>query len=224
MGYLRKVGLIFLKDFRDEFRELNNLISTVIFALMLVFIFSFSLNLSELPGKPLFPALIWIIILFSSTLGMVRSFAKEKENDVLEAVVLATGERSVIFFGKFLANFALLVVVEVLVVPIFLVFLDVRGELGVLLLVGTLLLGSTGLALLGTLLNSITVQIRGTQLLLPILFFPLAVPLLIAVIECTRTAFGVGAESSAIWLYFLVIFDLLFMVIPLILFDYILEV
>lgn len=224
MGYLQKVGLIFWKDWQEEFREWNNLLSTAIFALMLVFIFSFSLNLTEQQGEPLFPALIWVTILFASTLGMVRSFAREKENDVLDAVMLAVGERSTIFFGKFLSNLTLLLLVELLVVPIFLVFLDFHGKLKVGLFLGTLLLGSWGLSLLGTFLNSITIQIRGAQLLLPILLFPLAIPLLIGVIECTRAALGLGAGSVAMWMYFLALYDLVFMLIPLLLFDYVLEV
>lgn len=224
LDYLQKVGLIFMKDFKEELKELSNLLSTVIFALMLVFIFSFSLNLVEMQGSAVYPALIWMIILFASTLGMVRSFSKEKENDVLEAVILAAGERSTIFFGKFLANLCLLVAVEALVIPAFFIFLDFQGDVKPLLLIGTLLLGSAGLALVGTFLNTITGQIRGSQILLPILLFPLTIPLLMAVVACTRVAFGGGAGNESMWLFFLAIFDLLFIVLPLILFDYVLEV
>lgn len=222
-GYLKKVGLIFWKDWQEEFREWNNLLSTVIFALVLACIFGFSLNLSEQPEEPLFPALIWVIILFASTLGMLRAFAREKENDVLDAVILATGERSAIFFGKFLGNLTLLLLVEMLVVPIVLLLLDFQGTLLPGLFLGTLLLGSWGLSLLGTFLHSITVQIQEAQLLLPILLFPLAIPLLIGVVECTRAALGWGTGNVQIWIYFLVMYDLVFMLVPLLLFDYVLE-
>lgn len=224
MEYGKKVGLIAWKDWQEEFHEWNNLLSTVIFALMLIFIFSLGLNLTEQRGEPVCSALIWVTILFAATLGMVRSFAREKENDVLDAVMLAAGERSAIFFGKFLSNLTLLLLVEVLIVPIFLVLLDFHGRLAVGLFLGTLLLGSWGLSLLGTFLNSITIQIRGAQLVLPILLFPLVTPLLIGVIECTQAALGLGAGSVAVWMYFLVLYDLVFMLAPLVLFDYVLEV
>lgn len=224
MEYLKKVGLIFRKDWRAEFREWNNLLSTAVFALMLVFIFSFSLNLLGQPGELFFPALIWVILLFASTLGTGGAFAREKENDVLDALILAAGERSAIFFGKFLSNLALLLLVELLVVPVFLILLDFHGRFGAGLFLGTLCLGSCGLSLVGTFLHALTMQIRGAQLLLPVLLFPLAIPLLIAVIECTRAAAGFGVGEVAMWLYFLVVYDLVFILIPLLLFDYVLEV
>ncbi len=220
--YLRKIRLIYSKDLKIEFRTMNNLVSTVVFALMLVFIFSFSLQLADLDLNTVYAPVLWVIILFSSTLGMDRAFLREKENDVIEALLLASGECSSIFFAKFFGNLTLLFLVELIVVPLYTVFTGYSSSSNILLFLATLLLGSWGLALIGTMINSITVQLRSSRVLLPILMFPLAVPLLIAVIESTNSALKAGSGSEG-WLYFLIIFDLIFVIIPLILFDYILE-
>ncbi|NLJ81206.1 MAG: hypothetical protein GX335_09300 [Firmicutes bacterium] len=222
--YLNKVFLIYWKDIRDEVRSFDNLLSTILFGVMLIFIFSFAFQLADLDVEQAFSAILWVSIFFSSVLAIQRSFAKEEENNVLDGLLLGTGDRGSIFLAKFLCNLTILLIFEAVITPLLWIFIGasgVKASLG--LLVPALFLGSWGLAAIGTMLNGMTVQLPAARLLFPILLFPLMVPVLVAVIQCTAAAFAAPGESVAAWLYFLASFDLLFVIVPLLLFDYILE-
>jgi heme exporter protein B len=224
-NYWRKVFLVYHKDIRDEFRTFDNLLATLIFGAMLVFIFSFAFQLVELQSQQAFPAVLWVSVFFSSMLAIQRSFAKEKDNGSLDALLLATGDRGIIFLAKFLCNFTVLVVFELVVVPLLWMFIGVNtvGSFDIALFIASLVLGSWGLAAIGTMLNGITIQVPSARLLFPILMFPLLIPLLIGVILCSHAAL-VGDRASVLgWLYALLAFDLLFTLVPLVLFDYVLE-
>lgn len=224
-SYWRKVFLVYRKDLRDEFRTFDNLLATLIFGALLVFIFSFAFQLADLETEQAFPAVLWVSVFFSAMLAIQRSFAKEKDNGALDALLLATGDRGIIFVAKFLCNFTVLVVFELVVVPLLWVFIGVNtlGSFDIALFLASLLLGSWGLAAIGTMLNGITIQIPSARLLFPILMFPLLIPLLIGVILCSHAAL-IGCRGSVLgWLYLLLAFDLLFTLVPLVLFDYVLE-
>lgn len=224
-SYWRKVFLVYRKDLRDEFRTFDNLLATLIFGALLVFIFSFAFQLADLETEQAFPAVLWVSVFFSAMLAIQRSFAKEKDNGALDALLLATGDRGIIFVAKFLCNFTVLVVFELVVVPLLWVFIGVNtlGSFDIALFLASLLLGSWGLAAIGTMLNGITIQIPSARLLFPILMFPLLIPLLIGVILCSHAALVGGRGSVLGWLYLLLAFDLLFTLVPLVLFDYVLE-
>lgn len=199
-NYWRKVFLVYHKDVRDEFRTFDNLLATLIFGVMLVFIFSFAFQLVELQSQQAFPAVLWVSVFFSSMLAIQRSFAKEKDNGSLDALLLATGDRGIIFLAKFLCNFTVLVVFELVVVPLLWMFIGVNtvGSFDIALFIASLVLGSWGLAAIGTMLNGITIQIPSARLLFPILMFPLLIPLLIGVILCSHAAL-VGDRGALCW-------------------------
>lgn len=225
VSYFNRVFLIYLKDMKDELRTFDNLLSTMIFGVMLVFIFSFAFQLTEIAVDQAFPGVLWVSIFFSSVLAIQRSFAKEKENDVMDALLLAAGDRGIVFLAKFLCNLTVLLLFELVVVPLLWIFTGVSalGGVDVGLFAGSLFLGSWGLAAIGTMLNGITVQLPSARLLFPILLFPLLVPVLIGVIQCTNAALSASSASVYGWVYLLISFDLLFTVLPLVLFDFVLE-
>lgn len=225
VNYLRKIGLIYYKDLNDEFRTFDNLLSMVVFGIMLVFIFSFAFQLTNLEVDQAFPAVMWVSIFFSAILGIQRSFAKEKDSDVMDALLLATGDRGSIFLAKFLCNLTVLLLFELIVVPLFWLFTGISSVKGMNygLLLAALFWGSWGLAAIGTMLNGITIQLPSARLLFPILLFPLLVPLLIGVIQCSNAAITTQSTSVSGWLYLMICFDLVFTVLPFVLFDFILE-
>lgn len=220
----RKVFLIFQKDLKEELRTADHLLSTLIFGAMLVFVISFSLQIAAVDAERIFPALLWISIFFMATLALQRAMVKEKDSGALDALLLATGERSIFFYAKFLSSFTVLVLLELVVIPLLWIFVEVRttqAELWYFVL--SILLGSWGLAAVGSLLNAITMQLPNARLLFPILMFPILIPLLLAAILCTQGAL-MGETSSVLgWLYLMLVYNLVFTIVPLFLFDYILE-
>ncbi len=215
------IWMIMRKDLTLQFRQPTAFLSTFMFCLLLVFIFSLSLHLSSLDSFPLLPAILWIILLFAAVLGITHTFVQENDNDCIHALALAVSEKSCIFLGKGLANFAFLLMTVPLLVLILFLFLDITEVINLPLLVLSLFLGVLGLAVLGTLFNSLFCNQAG--LLMPILLFSLAIPLLISAIELTKVALALTTQLQP-WLLLIVIFDLLFIALGILLSDYMLEV
>lgn len=220
----KKVFLIYQKDLKDEMRTFSHLIGTLIFGVMLVFIFSYALQLVDLESEKVFPAVLWVSIYFAATLALQRAFAKEHDDATLDALLMASGDRGLLFIAKFLYSLTILLIFEAIVVPLFWVFMGFHGQDSSLgFFVASLLLGSWGLAAIGTMLNGMTVQLPGSRLLFPILMFPLLIPLLMGAILCSQGALSGEVQPAMGWVYLLLAFDFVFTIVPLLLFDYVLE-
>ena len=219
-----KVCLIYQKDLKDEIRTFSHLLGTLVFGVMLVFIFSYALQLVDLEPNRIFAAVLWVSIYFSATLALQRAFAKEHEDRTLDALLLASGDRGILFVAKFLSSLTILLIFEAVVVPLLWIFMGISAQkLHLGLFLASLFLGSWGLAAIGTMLNGMTVQLPGARLLFPILMFPLLMPLLMGAILISQGAIFGEVESVMGWIYLLLAFDFIFTMIPLLLFDYVLE-
>ena len=223
--YRRKIWLLYLKDLRTELSTQDNLLSTFVFGIMLVVIFSFAFQLADVPVDRALAAVLWISVFFTSTLSLQRSFAIEQKNDALSALLLAVGDRGAVFLAKMLSNLTSLLLLELILVPLAWVLINVQsaGPTQFGLLIGVLFLGSWGLAAVGTLINGMTVQLANARLLFPILLFPLLIPILIGGVLCVSAALNYSTGSVKGWLYLLLCFDLIYTVVPFVLFDLILE-
>lgn len=200
------------------------MLSTLIFGMMLVFIFSFAFQLADLQTAETFPAVLWVSIFFSGMLALQRSFAKEKDQGALEGLLLACGDRNILFIAKLATSLTMLIACELVIVPLLWVFLEVQVvAMNWWLFFISLLLGSFGFAALGTLLNAITMQLPNSRLLFPILLFPLLIPILIGAILCMQGALNGEFKTVLGWIYVLLACDFLFTIIPLFLFEYVLE-
>ncbi|NHM14139.1 heme exporter protein CcmB [Xiamenia xianingshaonis] len=186
------------KDLEQEFRTKEMLTSMGIYALLVLIVFGAALgqttdgfNLLQAAG-----GLLWTLLVFTSLLGLNRSFSHEKEQGCLEGVLLVPLDRSVVFLAKATSNVLFLLVVEVIALPLFYFFFLTGVPLGSswYLLVAPLLLGTIGMAGIGTLLSTITVNTRGKDVMLAVLFVPLTFPLLYACASAT-TAVIVGADG-----------------------------
>ena len=188
-------------------------------------IFSFAFQLADVPVDRALAAVLWISVFFTSTLSLQRSFAIEQKNDALSALLLAVGDRGAVFLAKMLSNLTSLLLLELILVPLAWVLINVQsaGPTQFGLLIGVLFLGSWGLAAVGTLINGMTVQLANARLLFPILLFPLLIPILIGGVLCVSAALNYSTGSVKGWLYLLLCFDLIYTVVPFVLFDLILE-
>ncbi|MBE6468901.1 MAG: heme ABC transporter permease CcmB [Coriobacteriaceae bacterium] len=195
---------LLMKDVRQELRTREMLTSMVVYALMVLTIYGAALAQvgDKLQVVAFSGGLLWALIIFTSLLGLNRSFSHETESSCLEGILLAPVERPVIFLAKATSNLAFLVAVEVLVVPLFFLFFLSGAELAasVPMIIIPLAVGTVGVAGVGTLLSTMVIDTRGRDVLLAILFIPVAFPLLYACVSATTIAFmGVEGTFGAFW-------------------------
>jgi heme exporter protein B len=214
---------ILRKDLMLELRSKDVLTSTFLFSVMalVVFYFAFSPNIKDLTLVA--AGMLWVAVLFTSLLGLNRSFVHEKEEECLDGLLLSPVDRPVIFVAKFAGNFIFLMVLEVVIVPIFSLFflkgLAVSGWLGLVLI---LLLGNIGMCAVGTLLATISANTRAKDLLLPILYLPVMMPFMMQVVSYTNAVFvGKGAGDMTSWLYLIAGFDIIFLLAGYALYDFV---
>jgi heme exporter protein B len=209
MSYLSDVGALARKDLRLELRARDTLPAMLLFVVSTLVVFHFTLpqNASRLASF----GLLWVALIFTALLGLTRCFAAEREQDVLDGLVLAPSDRSAIWLGKAIAMLAFLVAAEVVALPAFALFfdpgIDGRTVVGVAL-------ADLGICTVGTLLAGMAAASRARELLLPLLFLPLAIPIVIG---------GVGAsvDGGARYVEFLVLYDAIFAIISWASFEYV---
>jgi heme exporter protein B len=209
MSYLTDVGTLARKDLRLEFRSRDTFLSMVLFVLATLVVFSFSLPAGTAEDASY--GLLWVALLFTAVLGLTRAFAAEREQRVLDGLILAPCDRSAIWLGKALAVIVFLALAEVVALPAFALFFEpVTWEL-----VAAVVLADLGLAAVGTLLAAMAAASRARELLLPLLLLPLAIPIVVG---------GVGASISddpGQFLGFLALYDLIFAILSWASFEYV---
>jgi len=222
LSYFASIRAILWKDVAIEWRSRQMLSAMIIFALLVILIFNFALELDARSRVNVTAGVLWVTFSFAGTLGLNRSMAIEKEGDALDGLLLAPIDRSAIYFGKLLGNILFMFVVESITLPIYSVLYNVNlFNAGLLMVIA---LGTLGYAAVGTLLASMAVQTRTRDLLLPILLFPVAIPLLVAAIRAS-SAFLSGLELEFIMpsLNLLVAYDLIMLALAYMFFDFVIE-
>jgi heme exporter protein B len=209
MTYLADVGALARKDLLLELRSRDTVPAMLLFVVSTLVVFNFSLPAES--GDLAAYGLLWVAIVFTAILGLTRAFAAEREQRVLEGLVLAPCDRSAIWLGKGIAVAAFLVLAEVVALPAFGLFFEpVTWEL-----VAAVALADVGLAAVGTLLAAMAAASRARELLLPLLFLPLVIPIVIG---------GVGAsiaDDPGRYLGFLGLYDLIFAILSWASFEYV---
>jgi heme exporter protein B len=223
MRYVRKVLAIVAKDVAAELRTREMLSSMFVFSLIVILIFNFAFDLRAENQKTLAPGVLWVAIAFAGMLGLSRSFIMEKDRGSLEGLLLTPVDRSAIYLGKMLGNVLFITVVEIMILPIFMVLFNLPADVLPALL-GVMILGTIGFAGVGTLFSAIAVHTRAREVLLPILLFPVVIPVLLAAVKLTAAILdGVPFAEVRNWFSLLVAFDLIFLALSFILFDYVME-
>ena len=209
MTYLADVAALARKDLRLELRARDTLPAMLLFVLSTLVVFHFVLpgDSSALAAK----GVLWIAILFTALLGLARAFVAEREQNVLDGLVLAPSDRSAIWLGKALALLVFLVVAELIALPAFAAFFSGLGTDTI----AAVALADLGICAVGTLLAGMAVASRARELLLPLLFLPLALPIVIG---------GVGAsvvDAPGRYLGFLALYDAVFALVSWASFEYV---
>jgi heme exporter protein B len=213
MRLLRATLAIAWKDVRLEFRSRETVVSALVFGLIVVVVFNFGLNRTPGSLAPVAPGLLWVAYAFVGVLAMNRTFARELEQGGMDGLLAAPVSRDAVFLGKMLGTLVFMLVIEAVLLPVFAVMLDLSALSPVLGLI--ILLATIGFATVGTFFSGIAAQSRSREILLPVLFFPVIVPVIIAAVEATALALQGGPMQPiwTRWLPLLVVFDALFLVI-----------
>jgi len=223
MPLLANTAALLGKELRTEFRSRELLITTMFFVLTVIALFSITFDAAVSDPKNVGPGLLWLAILFSSSLMLQPCFLKERTNDTLSALRLSVGDPCAIFLAKLGANVCLLLITELLALPIFAVFFNVKIMRVFPQLMLVFLLGSIGIAVTGTALSAISSQARMRELLLPMLLLPLLVPILLASTEATAALLGENPALRWDWLAILAAFDGVFLTALWLFGEYLLE-
>jgi heme exporter protein B len=222
MAFVRKILAIVHKDIIAELRTKEMFSSMFVFALLVIVIFNFAFELRVANVKQVGPGVLWVTFTFAGMLGLNRSFILEKDKGCLEGLLLAPVDRSAIYFGKMLGNLIFMSVVEAIVLPIFWVLFNPPLFSPALILV--IVLGTLGFAGVGTLFSAIAVHTRAREVMLPILLFPIVVPLMVAAVKITGGLLdGQPLGEMRNWLNLLVGFDVIFLTVSYMTFDYVVE-
>ena len=221
-NFLKAVAAVVWKDLRAEFRSRELFSAMLVFSLLIILIFNFALELDVKTRQSVTAGVLWATFAFAGTLGLNRSMAIEKDRGCLDGLLLAPVDRSAIYFGKVISNLAFMLIVELIVLPIYSVLYTVNLFQPGLLLV--ILLGSIGYAGVGTLLAAMSVQTRTRDILLPILLFPVVIPVLLAAVKASG-GFLTGAEMEEILLpiNLLIAYDIIFIAVAFMVFDSVVE-
>jgi len=225
MSYFNQIWTLVRKDLTSELRTKEMLSGMLIFAFLTTVVFSFAFDPDTETVKRVFPGIIWVALTFAGILGLNRSFLSEKGNDCIMGLMLCTPDRGIIYLGKMLSNLIFMGIMEVITLPVLFVLFDYRLKGSLLFFISVVILGAWGFIAIGTFLAALSVNTRNSEILLPIILFPLIVPLLIAAVQATGIILSGGAWSGwSNWFKILVAFDIIFTVAPWLLFDYLLEV
>ena len=209
---LRPVLVLLWKDVQLEWRSRDLVVSVLVFALLVLVVFNFALDLSSQRVTTLAPGILWVAFAFAGTLAMSRAFIREREQGGLEGLLLSPVGRDAIFLGKAAASLLFMLIVEAVLLPIFAALLNFSAISFSLIL--TIVLATVGFALVGTLFSAIAVQTRSREIMLPVLFFPVILPIIVAAVEASKLAIG-GESAVGIghWLPLIGAFDAMFLVI-----------
>jgi heme exporter protein B len=217
MTFLRQALAIAGKDLRSEVRSKETVNASLSFALVILMLFSFAFDPSSEQVREIAGGLLWLVYAFAGTLILNRSFARELVNDCLDALISSPASGAQLFFGKCLANYLLLMVVECVSFPIFIIFYNSRWpeRWGLLFLV--MLLGTWGITVIGTLFSAMTVNLKLREMMLPTLVYPMLIPALMGAIQLTTVIISgepLGSDNL-IWFKLLVGFDVIFTILSL---------
>jgi heme exporter protein B len=217
MSVLAAAWLIAKKDLIVEARSRELAYTTIFFAVacVLVFAFSFVREGRVIDGVP--AGILWVTVTFSGTLALTRAFERERQGETLRALLLAPVERASVYLGKLLGLVLLMLAVEIIIVPLVGLLFDAPLGRAPWLLAGLLVTGTIGLASVGTLFAAMLVRAHSRDVLLPVLLYPVVVPVVIAGAVGTGAIFAVEPDLAfaQAWLAMLVFFDAVFLTLAL---------
>jgi heme exporter protein B len=220
MTFPAQVLAILWKDIRCELRSKQTWMGMGLFALLVLVIFNFAFDLRVDNKAAIAPGVLWVAFVFASLLGLGRTIAAEREKGSMDRLLLCPVDRKAIYLAKLLGNLLFIGVVEIIALPVFAALFDVPLFAGTLLPI--VLLGTLGIATVGTLFSAMAAATRARELLLPVLVFPLIVPVVISAVRATGSLM-VPAVNEPPWIGLMAAFDLIFLSISMLTFEFVIE-
>lgn len=221
-SFFKAMFAVVWKDLVSELRGKELISAMLVFALLVIFVFNFALELDPKTRSSLTAGILWVTILFAGNLGLNRSMAVEKDRGCLDGLLLAPVDRTAIYFGKSIANWIFMLIVAIIVLPIYSILYNTNIISPGLLLI--IVLGSEGYIAIGTLLASMSVQARTREILLPILLFPVVLPVLIAAVKASAGILnGFPFSDIQTWINLLIVYDIIFTSVAFMVFDFVVE-
>jgi heme exporter protein B len=210
------------KDLKVECRSPQAFLNTVFFALLILVIFNFAFDPGSQATREATPGILWVALLFPGIIQLNRSFQAEMEEGTLYGLILSPTDRGVLFLGKFLANWSFLVVVDLFVLVAFVIFYNFSFSVQMLWVVLIIFLASIGFTAVGTVFAAMLSSIRTREVLLPILLFPIIIPIILAAVNGTQEVLILEeVQFLSRWLQLLIAFDVIFLAAGFLLFDYV---
>jgi heme exporter protein B len=219
---LAKIIAIFWKDMLTELRTKEVVTSVLVFALLVLVIFSFAFGTRAGTMELVAPGILWVALTFGGVIGFSRVFAVEKENSRLEGLMLCPMDRAVIYWGKLAGSFTFMLAVAIVITPIFLALFNLPLFLPKLALI--IVLAITGFAAVGTLFSALAINTRARDIMLPILFLPVVVPVIVAAVKATVPVLaGKPWGDMLTWLQIMIAFDIIYLVVATLVFEFVVE-
>ncbi len=217
MAFFRVAALVMRKDLTVEVRSREIVYTTIFFAVSCVLVFAFALVKEGRPLEDAAAGIMWISVAFSGTLALGRTFERERHAETLRALMLAPASRPAIYVGKLLGIVLLLLVVEAVLVPLVGLLFHAPIANSPLRLMGLLVLGTVGFSAVGTLFAAMLVRARSRDVMLPILLYPITIPVIIAGVRGTAALFEPVPmiDLADMWMALLAFFDIVFVTLAL---------
>ena len=210
------------KDLLLETRNKDVIVAISAFALLVLMIFTFAIDINQVNAKLTGPGILWASIAFAGVTGLNRAFALELEGNTLEALMLAPISRDLIYAGKMFGNFLFITAAQIIVIPIFAVLFNLAVLRWEMLVVS--LLTTIGFSAIGTLFAAMTIRVRAREVMLPLLFLPVVTPLIMAAVESTSHVVNDSSWTEIYqWIQLAIAFDIAFIVVSAFIFQQILE-
>jgi heme exporter protein B len=216
------VSTLLWKDILAEIRARELVLSILVFVVLVLVVFNFAFRPGPDVVTTVGPGVLWVAFTFAGVLGMNRTFVLEKDRGCMEGLMLCPVGRESIYLGKMLSIFLFMLVVELATIPIFSAIFNLPLFPPRLILV--MALGTLGFAALGTVFSALAVNTRSREVLLPVLFFPMVVPVLISAVQASAVVFRAEPWSELLtWIEILLAFDVVFLVVSPWIFEHVLE-
>lgn len=223
MNYFKAVIAILKKDILMEIRTKETINATLVFSILITIVFSFISEPGSKTEQEVAGGIFWMAVTFSGILGLNKTMMSEIQGGNFEALMLAPIDRSAIFFGKVISNFLFLTILEIILVPLFLVFYNVN-LVSHWLMVVIILLATYGYSVTGTLFSMISVRTKTREIMLPLLMLPILVPVIIAAILSTNIfLFNQEITYCYNWIKLMAVFDIIFTAVIFAIFSAVIE-
>jgi heme exporter protein B len=219
--FLRQSFTITAKDLRSEIRSKETVNASLSFALVILLLLSFAFNPDSEQIQELAGGLLWLVFAFAGALVINRSFARDQPNDCLDALLASPVSGSALFFGKTVANFVMLLALELVCLPVFGIFYNVNWTRQFWQLMLVVILATWGMSVVGTTFSAMTVNLRLRELMLPMLVYPIMIPCLLAAIELSaQLVNGIPIQGETfLWLRLVIVFDVIYTALASVLVD-----